>query len=333
MATAAGCDAGLAKRQTPAQPARTLEQRPLNELQFVGSHNSYKLAIEPEIMAQLVDASPRIAGSMEYWHEPLARQLELGLRVLELDLFYDPTRQLFDRDSAFPVLHVQTIDSASSCATLEICFEQILAWTAANPQHEPIMISFNAKDSRIDRPGFVVPEPFTEHAFRELDGLLQQIVGARLLLPGDIERSGAGDTWLQWPTLGAARGKFLLLLDESGRKREQYLAANPVPVMFANLPATDHRAAIMVLNDPTRQAAEICARSAEGYLVRTRADANTVEARMNATQRRDAAFASGAQFVSTDYYLPATHFGNDYQVVLPGGGAVRRNPASACAAR
>jgi hypothetical protein len=41
--------------------------------------------------------------------------------------------------------------------------------------------------------------------------------------------------------------------------------------------------------------------------------------------RRDAAFASGAQLVSTDFYLPAP-FGNDYRVTLPGGGAGRCNP-------
>jgi hypothetical protein len=52
-------------------------------------------------------------------------------------------------------------------------------------------------------------------------------------------------------------------------------------------------------------------------MVRTRADVDTREARENDARRREAAFASGAQAVSTDYYLPATHFGNQYQVSLP----------------
>ena len=58
--------------------------------------------------------------------------------------------------------------------------------------------------------------------------------------------------------------------------------------------------------------------------MRTRADANTFEARVNDTRRREQAFASGAQAISTDYYLPATHFGNDYRVVIEGG--IRCNP-------
>ena len=53
-------------------------------------------------------------------------------------------------------------------------------------------------------------------------------------------------------------------------------------------------------------------------MVRTRADANTMQARNNDTSQREQAFASGAQAISTDYYLPAQHFGNDYQVQILG---------------
>ena len=49
-------------------------------------------------------------------------------------------------------------------------------------------------------------------------------------------------------------------------------------------------------------------------MVRTRADADTVEAREGLTQRRDRAFASGAQAISTDYYLEANPFATDYRV-------------------
>ena len=54
-------------------------------------------------------------------------------------------------------------------------------------------------------------------------------------------------------------------------------------------------------------------------MVRTRADANTVQARDNDTRQRDQVFASGAQAISTDYCFPAQHFGNDYQVQIAGG--------------
>ena len=62
-----------------------------------------------------------------------------------------------------------------------------------------------------------------------------------------------------------------------------------------------------------------------GFLVRTRADADTAEARKNDPKRRDKAFASGAQMVSTDFpvAVPAV---STYSVQLPGGAAYRINP-------
>ena len=97
--------------------------------------------------------------------------------------------------------------------------------------------------------------------------------------------------------------------------------------MFTNAPEGHPAAGIMILNEPVEQFDEIQRLVAAGYMVRTRADADTREARDNNTSRRDAAFASGAQAISTDYYQPATHFGNDYQVILPQ--AIRCNPVTA----
>jgi hypothetical protein len=62
-----------------------------------------------------------------------------------------------------------------------------------------------------------------------------------------------------------------------------------------------------------------------GMVVRTRADADTVEARTGDRSRRDAAFASGAQYISTDYMTPDRRL-SDYSVALPGGGTSRRAP-------
>ncbi|MFM8754893.1 MAG: Ca2+-dependent phosphoinositide-specific phospholipase C [Phenylobacterium sp.] len=60
-------------------------------------------------------------------------------------------------------------------------------------------------------------------------------------------------------------------------------------------------------------------------VVRTRADADTVEARSGNLSRRDAAFASGAQYISTDYMTPDLRLGA-YHVRLPGGGTSRLAP-------
>jgi hypothetical protein len=69
--------------------------------------------------------------------------------------------------------------------------------------------------------------------------------------------------------------------------------------------------------------------------VRTRADGDNVEPFAGDTSKRDAALASGAQFVSTDYPVivpgvPMT--GTPYVVDIPGGTPARCNPVTAPAA-
>ena len=68
----------------------------------------------------------------------------------------------------------------------------------------------------------------------------------------------------------------------------------------------------------------------QGYLVRTRTDADTKEARKDSTARRDAMIASGAQILSTDYPVnePA-HWPGHYVVTLPHNAKARANPVNA----
>jgi hypothetical protein len=64
-------------------------------------------------------------------------------------------------------------------------------------------------------------------------------------------------------------------------------------------------------------------------MVRTRADEETQQARDDDYTLQEAAFASGGQFVSTDYVVPNPDFGTDYQAQVPGGYVARCNPISA----
>ena len=298
------------------------EQLPLNYFQFFGSHNSYKTAMSAEVLQQLRAVNPSAAASLEYWHEPLQAQLDLGLRVLELDVFYDPGSKLFSRNGRFPVLHVQNLDTGSHCENLSLCIEQIMFWSEQHPGHEPLMISFNAKTANIDRPGFLTPKLFDDDAWRAFDAALREGFGRKIINPAEVLSPEAP----RWPSLADARGKLLLLLDEGAEKYEAYLRAVERPALFVNANADSPHAAIQVLNSPLEDSDDIEKALARGFLVRTRADADTSEARSGDTTRRDAAFASGAHFISTDYYKPAVHFGTDYVVALPGGGSVRCNP-------
>jgi hypothetical protein len=98
-------------------------------------------------------------------------------------------------------------------------------------------------------------------------------------------------------------------------------------VLFTNATPGAADAACVEENDGSAET--IAALVRKGYLVRTRADADTVQGRTNDTRRRDLALRSGAQIVSTDYPLfePARWTG--YAVGLPNGAPARCNPVNA----
>jgi hypothetical protein len=85
-------------------------------------------------------------------------------------------------------------------------------------------------------------------------------------------------------------------------------------------------AAFRKLNDPVGDFDEIQAAVRAGFVVRTRSDADTMEARTNNTTPRDMAIASGAQWVSTDYPEPDPDFGTGFKVEIPDGTPARCNP-------
>ena len=276
----------------------------LDQIQLVGSHNSYKQAMSPADREALETSNPEAARAIDYEHLSLDQQLDLGIRKIELDVFNEPS------SNAFPVGHIQVIDMNSSCARLRLCLDQIMAWSRSHPRHVPIWISFNLKDEKV--PGLPDPAPFDAAALDRLDIVLREVLGDALLQPGSI---GPGN----WPRVDMVRGRFLLILDEQGPKLDMYAAKWSERPMFVNVPADHPASAVMILNDPVTDFDHIQAMVRQGFLVRTRADADTREARSGDAARRDAAFASGAQAISTDYYLPASRFGTNY-VVSPSAG-------------
>jgi hypothetical protein len=97
-------------------------------------------------------------------------------------------------------------------------------------------------------------------------------------------------------------------------------------VLFTNSEVGRPDAAFIKLNNPVGDAQKIHDAVAAGYVVRTRADSDTHEARDNNTVPRDAAISGGAQWVSTDFEVPGKAFGNPYFVSIPGGTPARCNP-------
>ncbi|MDQ2841215.1 MAG: phosphatidylinositol-specific phospholipase C1-like protein, partial [Acidobacteriota bacterium] len=90
-------------------------------------------------------------------------------------------------------------------------------------------------------------------------------------------------------------------------------------MMFVNATEGRPEAAFRIVNEAQRDWAYIQYLVRSGYFVRTRADADTVEARKGDYTRWRDALISGAQIISTDYYLPDPRLRTGYQLQLPGG--------------
>jgi len=331
----------------------------INQIQVLGSHNSYKKAIDPELFGLLHKADPAGYSSLEYSHVSFEEQLDLGLRKLEIDVVYDPKGGLYAKPlglrmmkeagiaeipvydpggemqaPGMKVIHVPDVDFRSQTYTFRGALRRLLAWSDAHPNHVPIVVTMNAKDSGADFPGATKPLPFDAVAFDAWDAEIREILpSSKLLTPDDVRGEfptlEAAALAHAWPTLGDSRGRFLFVLDETGTKLETYVEGHPslrARVMFVNALEGRPEAAFRIVNDPITSFHYIQKLVRAGYLVRTRADADTVEARNGDYTRMHAAFDSGAQFVSTDYYLPNPNFGTGYQVKLPGGSSVRWNP-------
>lgn len=325
----------------------------LNQIQVIGSHNSYKKAIDPELLQSISKESTQLASSLDYSHMSISGQLSLGLCNLEIDVYldsdggkyaspkgldliehatpYDPQQLMMQ--PGFKVFHIPEVDFRSHCLTLKQYLGELKKWSLKNPEHLPIFITLEFKDKGVERPGFTVPEKCTPDGFDQLDEALVRALGMENLIIPDQVR-GHYDTLEQaildgqWPSLKEARGKFIFILDDSGEKRDMYVQDHPSlegRILFVNAQAGQPEAAFMILNDPIHQFSEIREFVEKGYIIRTRADAGTVEARVNDTKRFEAARRSGAQIITTDYYRESEYFNSDYKVCFEEGVFFRIN--------
>jgi hypothetical protein len=166
----------------------------LNELQVLGTHNSYHIQPRPSVLAALASFEPEIAITLEYTHLPITEQLDRGARQLELDVFADPEGGRYARRAGLiavgedpasglaeleapglKVLHIQDLDFETHCLSFVRCLQLIRTWSHEHPTHLPLMIMVEAKQEAIDDPldlGFVVPLEFGR---AELDGIDTEI--------------------------------------------------------------------------------------------------------------------------------------------------------------
>ena len=343
---------GILALAVSAGIAQNMSHLKLNQVQVIGSHNSYKVAIDSNLFAFLEKIDSAGMSGLAYSHLPITDQLNLGLCNLELDvvadpvggkyaqpktLDYVPNQAPYDPDGemkkpGFKVLHVPDVDFRSHYYTLSACLADLKKWSDAHPNHLPVFITINAKDDAPRRAEFVVPQPFQTSTFDSLDAELTTWLGKeKLVTPDDVRANYptlkdavvAGN----WPAIKDARGKFIFVLDESPEKVAKYVFNHPSlagRMMFANTAAGEPEAAILIRNNPEKDKIEELVK--QSYIVRTRADADTKQARKNDYSQFKAACQSGAQIITTDYYRKSTHFASGYEIHFPKGGYSRKNP-------
>lgn len=331
----------------------------LDQVQVIGTHNSYHIAPHPFLEARIRAQDPEAADATAYTHRPLTDQLErLGIRQLELDLFADPSGGLFAepagiptpepnggpsvprppeatmRKPGFKILHHPDFDFQSTVATFREALVEIREWSLAHPDHVPVFVLLELKGPS-SKPTPTLPIEWTEPLLFAMEQEILEVFDPTHLLTPDEVR-GAHPSLRQaiqnhgWPALAAVRGRILFALDNTDAVRELYLARSATlaqRLLFVSVDETHPAAAWFKINDPIANFDLIQQRVRQGYLVRTRADASTHEARHDDPRRRDAAFASGAQFISTDYPEPNPSWGT-YHVRWPGGAVARPNVVS-----
>jgi hypothetical protein len=343
-----------------ADPASIDKSVKMNQIQVIGTHNSYHAGLAPSEAKLMMDKNPKLYQALEYRHAPLDQQLNSGVRQIELDIFADaeggryahpggpdavaaaglPKDPPFDpeelmRKPGFKVMHVQDIDYRSTCQQLIACLQIVRAWSKSHPAHLPLYILLETKQSDLP-PQYhaTTAEKFTASTFDALDAEIRsvfqpgemitpdQVRGKYKTLEAAILRSG-------WPSLANARGKVVFLMDQRP-VGPVYLQGHPSlerRVIFTNAEPGQPDCAFTEENDGTQEA--IAALVRKGYLVRTRTDSDTKEARTNDTARRDAAMASGAQLLSTDYPASEVSTWSGFFVGFPSGAVARCNPINA----
>lgn len=303
---------GVAKpRTTPATKGPLDDTLRLNHLQSEATHNSYHV--------QPVKGG---APDWQYTHAPLADQLAAqGVRGVELDTHWN------EACGRYEVYHLPIFDEGTTCRVFTDCLASLRAWSDAHPSHPPLFVHLEPKD------GWEADTGEARAVALEQE-ILSVFPRELVITPGEVKGTAAtlreAVTTRGWPTLGASRGRVLFYLDRSDGYRDAYTHGRrdlEGRLLFADADEADPFAAVLVRNGALDGKDAIRALVARGFVVRTFADKSVSAGWAGDHTQLDAALASGAQIVSTDF--PAKDPRTTYFVEMPGGSPSRCNPVTA----
>ncbi len=343
----------------------------LNQIQVIASHNSYHLKTDDSVfnwmtLANSLGLLPAQYDptDLDYWHLPIEQQFDnYNVRGLELDFYNDPQGGNFyyrqgmsmiglDNDShleilkepGFKILHIPDFDFNTSYYTFKQALTTVYNWSVSHPNHLPIFINIETKEETVgdavSLQDLTRSIPYDASACDKMDEEIKSVFGDALnkvITPDDVRGtySTLEDAAVDgnWPTLAKARGKVVFIMQ--GAAESLYKTGHPSlqgRAMFVYSNPGTPEAAFVIMNNSS-QKTQIQNLVTQGYIVRTRADAGTNEARLGDYTDMNNAFESGAQIISTDYYKADDRAGtpgwSDYHVQFPNGELARINNFSA----
>jgi hypothetical protein len=362
VTVATGVAAFAAVQMAMAQGSQAAQDKivKINEIQVIGSHNSYHAGFAPSERKYLEMKNPKALFGLDYKHAPLPDQLNGGVRQIEIDVFadakggryahlpiddaatkaglppdpdFDPQHEM--EEPGFKVMHIQGVDERSTCHTFVRCLTVVRDWTKQHPQAVPVFILVETKenDPKEERPDTIKTEPFTSAVFDALDAEIRSVFKPGEYITPDEVRGSASTLEAAvlaggWPTLAKARGRVVFLMDQH-KHGPIYAEGHPSlkgRILFTNSDPGRPETAFVEQNDGTKEAIDALVK--KGYLVRTRTDEGTKQARTNDTARRDLALSTGAQMISTDYPASEPSQWTGFKVALPDGLVARCNPVN-----
>ena len=287
-----------------------LEEIRLNDLRMKGTHNSYHVktpgvsTLDPE---------------NNYTHAQLDVQADrLGVRQFELDVHYIPGMGL-------RVYHT-ALDPSTNCLGFAGCMSILLNWSMENPHHAPLWIFVEPKN---------LPTVVGELDILEM---IQAETAAtwpanKTITPTEVQGEAANlrtaITTEGWPTLEASRGKTLFVLLDKTEIRDLYVERNPTlenQTMFAIVDENHSLASVISFVNPETHGDRLRDASDLGFMVRTRPDEATLEAREKNYTRFELALETGANFITTD--IPGSDLEAGFAIWLSQG-PVMCNPRTA----
>lgn len=260
-----GCKKGQdTSRKAPAPDQTEINKLKLNQIQILGSHNSYHKRMDARLFSAISNINFLLPAAyqvneLDYFHEPLADQLNtFELRGLEIDIYNDPNGGLFYnrganslahmtvasniqelKEPGLKVLHIPDVDYETYYYTFKSMLTALKTWSDAHPNHLPIFLHIESKETAVTDVvpflsivGLAQTIKYTPALADNIDTEIKSVFGdalEKVITPDKVR--GSYSTLKEavqannWPTIGESRGKFIFVME--GGAQEEYLQGHP----------------------------------------------------------------------------------------------------------